>query len=92
MDFVFVAAFAGEHIVNNGGTFRAKSTLAVFTKSNGGMVGMIEAVHFAVISSFLLVYYFYCAFGIAQNVVMELWPNKVELMIIIFPSGVKAVL
>jgi len=39
-DFVLVPFFAGQYIVNDGGTFGAQSALAIFAKPNGELIRM----------------------------------------------------
>ncbi len=88
-----MAAFAGEYIVNNGGTVEAKSALAVFTQADSRLIWVVKAVHGAVCFLFSdLTGKYYFVPGIAQNVVTELWLQKVELTMTIFPSDVKATL
>jgi hypothetical protein len=45
VNFIFVAVLAGKHIVHDGGALGTKSALAVFAKSNGGLVRVGVAVH-----------------------------------------------
>ena len=88
-----MTVFAGQYIIYNSGTAEAKSALAVFTQADSRLIWVVKTVHGAVcflFSNFKGKYY--CMLGTAQNVVTELWLQKVELTMIILPSDVKAAL
>jgi hypothetical protein len=45
VDFILMAAFAGDDIINDCGALIAQSALAVLAYTDGGPGGVIEAIH-----------------------------------------------